>query len=498
MPNPPLQRVANYLCKLSSRHLAETMSDRELLDRFIVQRDEAAFAALVARHGSTVRAVCRRVLGQEADADDAFQATFLILLRKAGSISKRESLASWLHGVAHRVSVRAKAGRTREHRLTRSIDGGSPNDVLQHVMVRELEQWLDQAVHGLPEQFRASFILCCLQGKSYAQAARMLGCAEGTVSSRVVRARERLQANLDRKGLGYATAAVALGLGQSAAPVPPVLTESVLEFVRQGIVIGSASTTTKAGLLAHGVIRSMFIAKIKIATAVVFVCLAGAGVTTQAYFGNMAHANDAQDEGASGRPLHDDDLVGIPSSREGIISFIGVEIKPGEKVPESRKFSAKVGDEVHEFRRLRIGDVVEKGQIIGQVYDALARAEAQSKAASVRAAEADKTSSEKTKEEAYQRWMTRKKLYSSTEKTTSLEDVRGAELTYNRYVYETIGKEEAVKVAQSELEKAKIILNSYQLRSGVRGTVRRIHKREGEAVRALETVVTLQIAKDED
>ena len=242
----------------------------------------------------------------------------------------------------------------------------------------------------------------------------------------------------------------------------------------------------------------MFIAKVKIATAVFFVCLAGAGITTQAYFATTAYANDAQDGGAPGRSGFDEDLYGIPSSRDGIVEFIGVEVKPGEKVPVSRQFSVKSGSDVHEFRRLRVGDMVEKGQVIGLVKDDLAHAEVQSKTASLRAAEADQTSSEKTRDEAYQRWQTRLKLYNSGPSKGSLEDVRGAELTYNRYVYETIGKAEAVRVAQSELEKAKIILNSYQIRSGVRGTIRRIHKHEGEAVRALETVVTLQVAKDED
>ena len=116
----------------------------------------------------------------------------------------------------------------------------------------------------------------------------------------------------------------------------------------------------------------MFITKIKIASAVFFVCLASVGVSTQAYFANVAHANHARDGGAFGRPVIDDDLVGIPSSCEGIIKFIGVEIKPGEKVPESRQFSAEVGDGTHKYRRLRIGDVVEKGQVIGLVDDALA------------------------------------------------------------------------------------------------------------------------------
>src|SRR5258708_6400246 len=165
MPNAPLQRVANYLTKLSSRHLAETLSDRDLLDRFVAAHDEAAFVAIVGRHGPLVRAVCRRVLRQEADADDAFQATFLILLRKAGSIAKRESLASWLHGVAHRVSLRAKANFVRERRLAGIAPSQQSVDGEQEIMLRELRQWLDRSVQTLPERYRACFILCCMQGK---------------------------------------------------------------------------------------------------------------------------------------------------------------------------------------------------------------------------------------------------------------------------------------------------------------------------------------------
>src|SRR5712672_441638 len=117
MPKAPLQKVATYLHRISSRHLVDTLSDRELLERFVACKDETAFAAIVYRHGAMVRAVCLRVLRQDADADDAFQATFLILLRKAGSISKRESLSSWLHGVALRVSLRAKSNARRERNL---------------------------------------------------------------------------------------------------------------------------------------------------------------------------------------------------------------------------------------------------------------------------------------------------------------------------------------------------------------------------------------------
>ncbi len=498
MSNAPLQRVANYLCKLSSRHLAETMSDRELLELFVVRQEEAAFAAIVARHGALVRAVCRRVLRQDADADDAFQATFLILLRKAGSIGKRESLASWLHGVAHRVSLRAKAELNREHRLVRLKEAQSSYDGMQQILLRELEQNLDQAVRSLPECYRACFILCCMHGKSYAQAARLLGCTEGTVSSRVVRARERLRASLDRRGLNLSAGALGLELSRVAAPVPSDLFDFVLEIMRQHATGGALSGTTKSGLLAQGVIQSMFLAKAKIVAAVLLIALVGTGVSMRAYSGQHGQIDSTGAHSTTTRPDWSGDLVGIPSQRDGVIAFIGTEIKKGETVPESRQFSITIGNDVRKYRRLRLGDIIEKGQLIGQLDDRLARAELGIKQAKLASAEADNLSWEKTKEESYQRWLTQKNIFAASKKATSMEDVRGAELTYNRYVYELKSKEEAVKVAKLELEQARIMLEMYQIRSGVRGIVRRIHKHDGEAVKALETVVTLQIVKDDD
>jgi multidrug resistance efflux pump len=120
------------------------------------------------------------------------------------------------------------------------------------------------------------------------------------------------------------------------------------------------------------------------------------------------------------------------------------------------------------------------------------------KLAKLKAAEADKTSLEKTREESRERWNTQRKLYQSNLRSTSLEDVRGAELTYNRYVYEVIGKEEAIRVAQEELAQAKAIFERCQIRSPSRGTVWRIHKHDGEAVRYLETVVTLKLLPEEE
>jgi WD40 repeat protein len=178
----------------------------------------------------------------------------------------------------------------------------------------------------------------------------------------------------------------------------------------------------------------------------------------------------------------------VPSERDGVIRFIGTEVRPEDRAKYPGKvFELHVGpnNAPRYYRPLREGDVVAEGDLIAQVKEDLARAETYSKMAKLKAAEADQTSSEKTKEESYQRWMTQKKLYQSGNRgATSLEDVRGAELTYNRYVYETIGKIEAVKVAQEELNQAKTTLDQYEIRSKISGYIKTIYKKDGEAVTA--------------
>jgi RNA polymerase sigma factor (sigma-70 family) len=495
MPNAPLKKVAQYLNRISSRRLAETLSDRELLDRFVQARDETAFAAMVGRHGSLVRAVCRRILAQPADVDDAFQATFLILLRKPDSISKRESLSSWLHGVALRVSQRARKNRERGRSLTQVPESCLAVDGDRDLQLSELRQWLDRAVQKLPEQFKSSFILCCMQGKSYAQAARLLSCAEGTVSSRVVRARERLRASLNQGGLAVGAGMVALESMRDLEPVSPALVESAIGLVHPEVQSSSSLLTANASQLAQGVLQSMFLAKVTIFAAVVSFVLLGAGIAAPTFLG--AHSGDNAQAGALPAWERADDLVGVPSQRDGVLRFIGTEVTKGDKTAEPKQFAMTLENVEHKFRNLKRGEVVEKGQLLALIDDALPRAELVSKLAKLKTAEADKVSSEKTREEAYQRWLTQKKLYSQTRISTSLEDVRGAELTYNRYVYETIGKEAAIKEAEAEVARAKAVLEQYQVRSPCRGIVWRIHKHSGEAVRYLETVVTLKLLPEE-
>ena len=177
------------------------MAEGQLLERFSSRRDEAAFELIVARHGPMVLGVCRRVLSDPHDVEDAFQATFLVLVRKAHSLRRRDLLGNWLYGVAHRVAVRARANaarrRTRERSGAEAAAGKPPRDGDW----RDLRPVLDEEIARLPEKYRAPVVLCFLEGQTHEEAARQLRWPLGTVKSRLARARARLQGRLTRRGL---------------------------------------------------------------------------------------------------------------------------------------------------------------------------------------------------------------------------------------------------------------------------------------------------------
>jgi multidrug efflux pump subunit AcrA (membrane-fusion protein) len=194
-----------------------------------------------------------------------------------------------------------------------------------------------------------------------------------------------------------------------------------------------------------------------------------------------------------------DFLLRVPSQHDGIIRVIGTEIKKGEKVPPERIVTIKIDDEVKKYRRLKKGDTVEEGQLLAQLDDDLARGDVAIHEAKVKTAEADQVSSEKTREEAKARYATQQKLFFNAPggiPATSKEDLTGALLTWNKYIYETISKEEAIKVAKQELAQTRKILQMYQIRSPSRGVIKAIYKRPGEAVKALETVFVIQVPED--
>jgi RNA polymerase sigma factor (sigma-70 family) len=287
MAAAPLGTVLRHVRNLAVAQNTRELSDAQLLARFAAGREEAAFAALVQRHGWLVWDVCRRVLRHDHDAEDAFQATFLVLARNAATIRKAEALPSWLHGAAHRIALRARRDaairRARERRgHTMPAEKSLPEGVL-----REALALLDEEVRRLPPRQRAAFVLCALEGKSQAEAARQLACKEGTVSAAVTRARQRLARQLTRRGVTLSAALAAVALGrQAATAMPAALTNTTIQaalLYAAGKSAAAAGLCAGAAALAEGATRTMFLTKAKAATAVLLVTslVTGAGLLTR-------------------------------------------------------------------------------------------------------------------------------------------------------------------------------------------------------------------------
>jgi RNA polymerase sigma factor (sigma-70 family) len=255
------------------------VTDHQLLERFIGRRDdlaEAAFAALVARHGPMVLRVCRSILVDRHDADDAFQATFLLLALKAGRIANRELLANWLYGIALRTSMKARtrAARRRHHELraaerSRSWVSGPGEDFDLH--------WdLHQAINSLPNKYRAAIVLCHLQGMSREQAAHVLGCPISTVRVRLMRARQRLKSLLACRNQEFASSLIASLLTvPSSSAVPTALsaaaTDGAMQFATGLAAIRNASRASVVQLMKE-VRMSLFAIKLKVVGSSILVC----------------------------------------------------------------------------------------------------------------------------------------------------------------------------------------------------------------------------------
>jgi RNA polymerase sigma factor (sigma-70 family) len=311
---------------------AAGLSDQQLLERFAAARDEAAFAALVRRYGRIVLGVCRNELRHLQDAEDAFQATFLILARKAGSLDLRGPLGNWLGTVARRVARRGRAGATRRQhreRLAARRRAEAP-DALPRPYCREV---LDEELRRLPEEYRAPLVLCYLQGKTCAEAARELGCPRGSMSWRLARARERLRERLLSRGVAFPAAGLGGLLAGDARALPPRLlertTRAALEFSAGRAPAGPA------GRLAAGALKAMTATRLTVAVAMLLALgLLGSGAALLVRGGAVApppaEAGTPGKESADGLPAPARFRLGeVPFRHGGKVVFVA--FAPGGK-----------------------------------------------------------------------------------------------------------------------------------------------------------------------
>lgn len=327
-------------------------TDGELLQEFAGGKDESAFAALMRRHGPLVLGVCRRVLGDAHDAEDVFQATFLVLVKKAGGLDRRGSLGPWLYTVAYHLALRARTHLARRRAEQREVGDVAAQDPPNDLHWNELRGVLDEEMSRLPEKYRAPVVLCYLEGKTSEQAAEQLGWPKGTVFTRLTRARDLLRQRLTRRGLALAAAALVPALEQQAsAAVPGALHTATL----QAALLVAAGQESAAGLtpsvvaLVEGGLHKMLVAKMKFTVALLLaVAIVGLGVGGIFYAPAQAEkpaAADAKDAkaGKDAKTKPAGDPFGYTAAFEEEVRKIG-QITPQEfarRYPTSAKYQDK-------------------------------------------------------------------------------------------------------------------------------------------------------------
>jgi RNA polymerase sigma factor (sigma-70 family) len=247
-------------------HDGEGITDGQLLDAFIRGRDDGSFAALMRRHGVMVWGVCRRLLQNDDDAEDAFQATFLVLLQKAATIRCQEMVGNWLHGVAHQTAVRMRSlaakRSVREKQVTMIPEPTVSDDELWN----DLQPSLDEELRRLPEKYRVLIVLCDLEGQTRAEVARQLGIPEGTVAGRLARARAMLAARLNRRGVVVVSGgllAALLSVQVARARVPVTALSATIQAARILATGNMEAVSPTVTVLITGVTKAMYLTKIR-------------------------------------------------------------------------------------------------------------------------------------------------------------------------------------------------------------------------------------------
>jgi RNA polymerase sigma factor (sigma-70 family) len=335
--------VLAELRRVVLRSETAALGDGALLERFVRRRDEAAFEALVRRHGPMVLGVCRRVLGDVHEAEDAFQATFLVLLSRAASVVPREQVGAWLHGVARRTALKARAvaarRRAKERQAARPCQEQPAAD-----SAHELRGLLDGELQRLPALSRTLVVLCELEGKSRREAAEQLGLAEGTVSSRLARARQRLARRLSARGLVLPAGALALVCTSEASAAVPA---PLMSLTIRAVSAGAGGISAPVAGLAEGVLRAMWIKKMVLTMAVVLslgVLALGGGLLGQRVLADKPAEARQKDAAADGKadkkeqgPSFHGTLKAVDADK-GTIT-VSVPTNPGAKHTEDKTWT---------------------------------------------------------------------------------------------------------------------------------------------------------------
>jgi RNA polymerase sigma factor (sigma-70 family) len=361
MNETPLEPLVRRLRRLVEALPTRSFSDAQLLEQFVRTRDEAAFTGLMCRHGGLVWHVCRQILHQEQDAEDAFQACFLVLALKAASLHREQGLANWLYGVAYRVAMNAKRKATRRQAHESRKAAVAPRTLPDALALQELQSVLHEEINRLPQKYRVTLVLCGLEGKSKSEAARELGWKEGTVSGRLARARQMLAGRLARRGvlLSAAWAATTVGAESGAAVIPATLVQTTAEAARQlaagqaltrGIVSNPVATLVKEAL------KTLSTTKLKLAlTLILGLVLLGTSVgipAKEAFRGEPTppggdppvNANDTKSGTQVNQPrvdLHGDPLPEGAVARLGTMRFRQFDLEALGLSPDGRVLITK-------------------------------------------------------------------------------------------------------------------------------------------------------------
>jgi RNA polymerase sigma factor (sigma-70 family) len=267
MATGQLDGFLRWLRTATLPHEAGGVADAQLLESFIARKDEAAFAALVRRHGPMVWGACRRVLRSHDDAEDAFQATFLVLVRKAAAVIPRAMVGNWLYGVAYRTAMKAKATSSKRQTKERQVEVMPEPEAQQQDLWRDLQPLLDQELDRLLDKYRAAVVLCDLEGKTHKEAAQHLRWPVGTLSTRLIRGRGMLAKRLARHNLAVSGGALAVVLSKNVASagVPTSVVSSTIKaasLFAAGKAAATGAISVKVAALTEGVLKTMLLTKL--------------------------------------------------------------------------------------------------------------------------------------------------------------------------------------------------------------------------------------------